>query len=41
MSLSIVFLIVAIICFALVALGFDGRLTAVGLAFLAAAHLPV
>lgn len=41
MSLSLVLTIVAIICFGLAALGFDGRLTAVGLAFLAAAHLPV
>ena len=41
MPLTVVFLIVAIICFALAALGFDGRLTTVGLAFFAAAHLPV
>ena len=39
--LTTVFVVVAIICFALAALGFDGRLTPIGLAFLAAAHLPL
>jgi hypothetical protein len=38
---TLILLIVAIVCFTLAALGVDGRLTPVGLALFAAAHLPL
>lgn len=38
---SLILTIVAVVCFTLAALGFDGRLVSVGLACFAAAHLPL